>query len=112
MSEWTRRKREPTNIRGMCVICDKNPQKASSNGKYKAICSPCDKKLYDVKRNERISLTKRKYRRGMNIVCERCGFVPEHTCQLDVHHIDRNHSNDAPSNLQTLCANCHRLEHS
>lgn len=24
--------------------------------------------------------------------------------------IDGNHKNDAPSNLQTLCANCHRLK--
>lgn len=43
-------------------------------------------------------------------VCERCGFVPEHECQLDVDHIDGNHSNNDPANLQTLCANCHRLK--
>jgi 5-methylcytosine-specific restriction endonuclease McrA len=30
--------------------------------------------------------------------------------QLDVDHIDGNHANDDPSNLQTLCANCHRLK--
>lgn len=40
--------------------------------------------------------------------CEMCGFngLP---CQLDVHHIDENHKNNALHNLQTLCANCHRL---
>jgi 5-methylcytosine-specific restriction endonuclease McrA len=27
-----------------------------------------------------------------------------------VDHIDGNHSNDDPSNLQTLCANCHRFK--
>lgn len=43
-------------------------------------------------------------------VCERCDFVPEHPCQLDVDHIDGNHANNDPSNLQTLCANCHRLK--
>jgi hypothetical protein len=42
--------------------------------------------------------------------CERCGFVPEHVCQLDVDHIDGNNSNNDPSNFQTLCANCHRLK--
>ena len=42
--------------------------------------------------------------------CERCGFEPEHTCQLDLDHIDGNHSNDSPDNIQTLCANCHRLK--
>lgn len=33
-----------------------------------------------------------------------------HHCQLDVDHIDGNHSNNKLSNLQTLCANCHRLK--
>jgi hypothetical protein len=41
--------------------------------------------------------------------CERCGFVPEHSCQLDVHHLDRDWQNNDPANVQTLCANCHRL---
>lgn len=44
-------------------------------------------------------------------VCERCGFSPEHICQLDVHHLDHDHENNDPANLQTLCANCHRLIH-
>lgn len=42
--------------------------------------------------------------------CRRCGFIPEHLCQLDVDHIDGNHLNNDPENLQTLCANCHRLK--
>lgn len=111
MSTWTHRKREPSDIRGICVICDKNPQKKASTGKYKAICSPCDKRLYDENRNRRVSEAKRKHRRFLGLCCERCGFIPEHTCQLDVHHLDHNHYNNDPSNLKTLCANCHRLEH-
>lgn len=42
--------------------------------------------------------------------CELCGFVPTHSCQLDVDHIDGNNRNNKPENLQTLCANCHRLK--
>jgi len=42
--------------------------------------------------------------------CEVCGFIAEHRSQLDVDHIDGNHENNDPSNLQTLCANCHRLK--
>lgn len=42
--------------------------------------------------------------------CQHCGFVPEHSSQLDVDHIDGDHSNNNPDNLQTLCANCHRLK--
>lgn len=30
---------------------------------------------------------------------------------LDIHHKDGDHLNDDPDNLETLCANCHRLEH-
>ena len=30
--------------------------------------------------------------------------------QLDVDHIDNNHENNDPSNLQTLCKNCHALK--
>ena len=43
-------------------------------------------------------------------VCEFCGFIPVNKVQLDVDHIDGDHSNNDPSNLQTLCANCHRLK--
>ena len=51
------------------------------------------------------------YRKHVRDKCERCGFVPEAMCQLDVHHIDHNHDNNDPNNLRTLCANCHRLVH-
>jgi hypothetical protein len=42
--------------------------------------------------------------------CEHCGFVPVHLSQLDVDHMDGNKNNNNLSNLQTLCANCHRLK--
>lgn len=42
--------------------------------------------------------------------CLICGFTPEHLCQLDIDHIDGNHKNNNPDNLQVLCANCHRLK--
>ena len=42
--------------------------------------------------------------------CEHCGFTPVHSSQLDVDHIDGDRWNNDPVNLQTLCANCHRLK--
>lgn len=59
---------------------------------------------------KRAQLQKKPYKRYRASVCCLCGFVPEHLCQLDVDHIDGNHQNNDPVNLQTLCANCHRLK--
>ena len=55
---------------------------------------------------------KRGIKRGFKIKskCELCGFIPIHYCQLDIDHIDGNCNNNNPSNLQILCANCHRLK--
>ena len=37
---------------------------------------------------------------------------PDDSRQLDVHHLDEDKANNDPSNLQTVCANCHRnLKH-
>lgn len=51
------------------------------------------------------------YRKYVADACSRCGFEAEHPCQLDVHHLDGNHGNNDPDNLDTLCANCHRMTH-
>ena len=42
--------------------------------------------------------------------CERCGFEPEHECQLTVDHVDGNKFNNEISNYKTLCHNCHVLK--
>ena len=42
--------------------------------------------------------------------CEKCGYS-EHPEILGVHHIDKNHDNNAIDNLIVLCPNCHSLEH-
>lgn len=49
-------------------------------------------------------------RREKKNYCEQCGFIALDPVQLDVDHIDANPSNNDKSNLQTLCANCHRLK--
>lgn len=113
MGQWKYRKPEPSNIQGVCVVCNEKKQRKRKRG-YLPYCSKCEKKLYGdgVKkhRNRRLSLLRRPYRKHVKTSCEKCGFVPEHPCQLDVDHIDANHNNNSEDNLQTLCANCHRLK--
>lgn len=51
------------------------------------------------------------HRRGLDLTkCSECGFVAVSQKQIDVHHINGNHYDNEPSNLQVLCANCHRLK--
>lgn len=41
--------------------------------------------------------------------CNNCGYTDERA--LEVHHKDRNRSNNDIANLEVLCSNCHKLEH-
>lgn len=63
------------------------------------------KKRFEILNGKSLEYTKHK-----KTFCENCGFIPIDKCQLDVDHIDGNHSNNNLENLQTLCANCHRLK--
>ena len=57
----------------------------------------------------RSGIKRKSYRRRLDTCCKRCGFIALDPIQLDIHHIDGNHGNNSLDNLQTLCANCHRL---
>lgn len=87
----------------LCKICNKRRAVKRS-----ARCYKCKAKgqRYTEKQRRRNS----PYRVHLKDKCEKCGFIPEHICQLDVDHIDGDRSNSELSNLQTLCANCHRLK--
>lgn len=86
-----------------------------------AMCSYCGFTIIDLRNNKLVGKSRwrckkthkqkeYKYRKHLKECCERCGFTPEHICQLDIHHIDNNHFNNEITNLKTLCANCHRLQ--
>lgn len=83
--------------RGLCACGNRQ----ESKGRYKdrqifgRYCSQCRRNTYKTFKKDS---------------CEECGFVPIHKIQLDVDHIDGDHHNHDESNLQTLCANCHRLK--
>lgn len=107
------KKLEPSNVRGICVKCNKNPQKGTSGGKFRSLCSPCDKTRTEasrIKRNKTNNMRLKRHLKPRNSSCERCGFVPEHICQLDIDHIDGDKNNNDHANHMTLCSNCHRLK--
>lgn len=43
-------------------------------------------------------------------ICNRCGYC-QNIAALQVHHIDKDRSNNSIDNLEVLCANCHSIEH-
>ncbi len=58
----------------------------------------------------RCSSCTRKGRRTKKDHCELCGFIAKDPVQLDVDHINGISFDNRPENLQTICANCHRLK--
>lgn len=87
-------------IRGVCT-CGR-PTRAKGR-------SPRGQKLWD-KWCSRCFDSAFHYRKFKKDFCEMCGFMALDSCQLDVDHIDGNRNNNNIENLQTLCANCHRLK--
>lgn len=94
-------KLEPVDRQGICVKCEIRPQASRSPGKYRAICHSCHRARHYEGQS---------YKSHKKLHCGICAFVAVHPCQLDVDHIDGNRTNNEPDNLQTLCANCHRLK--
>lgn len=68
------------------------------------------KKLWMKNERKRRNFKAFPYRKYKKTYCELCGFIAIDKAQLDVDHIDGNNNNNDISNLQTLCANCHRLK--
>ena len=98
--------------RPTCTKCGEG--KCKTNGfsklgfrKYSKYCPRCHKMTYNLKSSKGRRCGYMVHKKD---ICEKCGFTPEHRCQLDVDHIDGNRENNDISNLQTLCANCHRLK--
>lgn len=86
----------------ICKDCNLKPCMSNGKGTFKPRCSYCHR----LKFPKKVHI----YRLQKKELCEECGFKPIHPCQLDVDHIDGDHTNNEPSNLKTLCANCHRLK--
>ena len=84
-----------------CQYCKKSFIQKRSSQKY------CDRKCSKYYRTRKSMAPYIIHKKDK---CEFCNFIPIDLCQLDVDHIDGNHKNNNIENLQTLCANCHRLK--
>lgn len=106
-------KPEPMTERGLCVLgCGRLQVRKGLNAGgepiYRALCARCRRECFGMQKP--VATERRRYVGHKGSICEECGFVPVHSCQLDVDHKDGDRSNNDPNNLQTLCANCHRLK--
>lgn len=102
-------------LRGVCETCGRCVRAKSNHwGKtyWRKKCYTCSitpekkrekERLVDLRQRAKFAATKLK-------PCSMCAFIPVEACQMDWDHIDGNHQNNDPSNLQLLCANCHRLK--
>lgn len=100
----------------VCPQCLDRPREkryGRNPGAYRPMCWKCRRPHHGSSSDRRkAQMANRKALEAKNgpPVCAICGFVPEEACQVDVDHIDGNRKNNELSNLQILCANCHRLK--
>jgi hypothetical protein len=83
--------------RGLCKCGNKQHmigRNKAGNYVYRKVCHRCHKEG----------------RRNKKPVCERCGFIAEDLCQIDIDHIDGDSNNNNIENLANICSNCHRLK--
>lgn len=93
-----------------CLLFKCNNTFKSDSQKNKKYCSRRCKEYAKREKNIKKFGWKRYATSKKGNFCERCNLIPEHNCQLEVDHIDGNRLNNCKENLQTLCANCHRLK--
>ena len=86
----------------ICSVC--GPTWIKSAGKF------TKKGQRRYKCRKKAAENKKAYRKYKKNCCEFCGFIAVNPVQLDVDHIDGDNKNNNLNNLQTLCANCHRLK--
>jgi len=85
-----------------CKISLAKPNGRSKHGfqKWHKYCSSCAKAAYNSKFG---------YLLNKKNKCEKCGFIPEDKCQLDLVYKDGDKNNKDKNNIRTLCANCNRI---
>jgi len=72
----------------------------------------CSKDCYNNRRKENLKRLKRGTQYYDNLLTNsKCSCGIEEKYLLQIHHIDGNHNNNIPENLEIVCANCHVKRH-
>lgn len=99
-----------------CPVCNKTFETKEGNRDEKYTCSySCSNSYFrSGKNNGQYKNSSSNYRNiaknNLSKKCNRCSYN-KYTEVLEVHHIDRNRSNNDIKNLEYLCPTCHREEH-
>lgn len=95
----------------ICCICnekvDKKKYRRSTNKLHY-----CSRQCYSNRRKENLKRLKRGSKYYDDLLNETtciCGENKKYL--LQIHHIDGNHNNNKPENLEIVCANCHIKRH-
>lgn len=100
-----------------CPVCGRIFHTAEDSPREKTVCSYGCSNTYNRSGSSNPNYkdgSKTKYREYALLhkpnLCNRCGWDVS-VKVLEVHHIDRDRSNNELQNLEVLCRNCHGLEH-
>lgn len=98
-------------LKAKCLVCNvefvTTPYRRDRNQKQY-----CSRKCYDSRRKENLKRLKRStrfYQELLETTPCKCGV--SEVFLLQIHHIDGNHHNHYPENLEIVCANCHIKRH-
>lgn len=91
-----------------CYKCRKPVRISKKTNQVHSECYLCREKNNKHKKSRHNRVARKNKAKGN--CCRLCGFIAAVSAQLDIDHIDGDHSNNDPSNLQVICANCHRLK--
>ena len=113
---WTTNGMKPvSHIQRICPVCNEMFSGIPSEIKDQVTCSVGCANTYfrSGKDNPNYKNGKGSYRNfalaNLDAKCVICGY--SHIEALEVHHLDKDRSNNNITNLEILCANCHVLKH-